>query len=165
MPNVSIARTLWMLLGVCALFALALPTHAQAQRRDFGLGLVIGDPTGLSVKGFLDDRQAIDGALGFGFIGDDHISLHADYLYHFDIKRWDIAMLDLYIGVGPKLGLHDHGPRDNTHILLGARAPIGLALTFLEAPFDIFLELAAGLWLVENVDLYLDAAIGGRYWF
>lgn len=150
--------------GLLSWLALS-PTAAEAQRRDFGLGIVIGDPTGISAKGFLDERQAIDGALGFGFIGDDSIALHVDYLYHFDIKRWDIAMLDLYIGAGPKLGFHDHGPRDDTHILIGARAPIGLALTFLEAPFDVFLELAAGLWLVEDVDLYLDAAIGGRYWF
>ena len=44
------------------------------------------------------------------------------------------------------------------------RAPFGLAMMF-DAPFDVFLEVAAGLWLVEKVGFHLDAAIGGRYWF
>jgi hypothetical protein len=38
-------------------------------------------------------------------------------------------------------------------------------MAFVNAPFDVFVELAAGLWIVEKVKVDLDAAIGGRYWF
>ena len=150
----------------------ASPSAARAQPAggDFGLGIIIGDPTGLSGKGFVSETNAIDFAVGFGFIGGDHLHVHADYLWHFDIKRWSSAQLDLHLGVGPKLGMHFHddGPgrgRDDDWVGIGARGPFGLTMRFFEAPFDIFVEIAAGLWIVPDPDFDLDAAIGGRFWF
>jgi hypothetical protein len=140
------------------------PAPASAQQRDFGLGLIIGDPTGLSLKGFLSENTAIDGAVGLELIDGDDLAVHADFLWQFPIKQWDSAALDLYLGVGPALGIHTH-KRDHDHLDLGARAPFGLDVTFNPAPFDVFLEVAAKLWIVEKVHLGLDAAIGGRYWF
>ena len=146
------------------------PTLAQSDR-DFGLGLIIGDPTGVSLKGFLSEDTAIDGAIGFELIHGDTLGVHADFLWHFHIKQWESAKLDLYLGVGPALGFHKRGgprdreDRDDTRVHIGARAPFGLAVTFNPARFDVFLEVAAKLWLVEDVRFGLDAAIGGRYWF
>ena len=56
-------------------------------------------------------------------------------------------------------------PHEIVHPRIGARAPFGLALMFSEAPFDVFVEVAAGLWLVRKVSFGVDVAIGGRYWF
>jgi hypothetical protein len=163
-----------LLLALPLLLALTSTARAQAQAQaggDFGLGLIIGDPTGLSGKGFVSETNAIDFAVGFAFIRGEHLQLHADYLWHFDIKRWSSAQLDLYLGVGPKLGLgfgHDHpGPDHGDHdwIGIGARGPFGLSMRFLEAPFDVFLEVAAGLWILPDPHFDLDAAIGGRFWF
>jgi len=150
-------------------------SSASAQQGgDFGLGIIIGDPTGLSGKTFVSDTNAIDFAVGFGFIKGNHLHVHADYLWHFDIKRWPSAQLDLHLGVGPKLGIgfgDDDGPRGgrdrdrDSWVGIGARAPFGLTMRFFEAPFDIFVEVAAGLWIVPDPDFDLDAAIGGRYWF
>ena len=156
-----------------ALFLLLASAPARADKGgDFGLGLIIGDPTGLSGKGFVSETNAIDFAVGFGLLGGDHLHVHADYLWHFDIKRWSSAQLDLYLGVGPKLGMHfhdgpgwDRGRGDEDWIGIGARGPFGLAMRFLEDPFDIFLEVAAGLWIVPDPHFDLDAAIGARYWF
>jgi hypothetical protein len=144
-------------------------SQAQSDGRGFGLGLIIGDPTGVTMKGFLTQDTAIDGAVGFGLLGGEDLHVHADFLWHFEVQRWDSAALALYLGVGPELGLHfhdDHGPDDHghDHVHIGARGPFGLAVMF-DAPFDVFLEVAAGLWLVDKVGFHLDAAIGGRYWF
>jgi hypothetical protein len=164
-------------LGVLSLLLAALgglvpaAASAQAHDRDFGLGLIIGDPTGVSGKGFLSEEMAIDGAVGFELINGDRIGLHMDVLWHFPIEQWENAALDLYLGVGPTLGFHDRGrgrdrdDDDDDHIHIGARGPFGLAVMFNPARFDVFLEVAAKLWLVEDVDFDLDAAIGGRYWF
>ena len=39
--------------------------HAEAQSEPhFGLGLIVGHPTGLSLKGYLTRDTAIDGAIG-----------------------------------------------------------------------------------------------------
>lgn len=158
-------------LALLLLFTLSRTANAQAGG-DFGLGLIIGDPTGLSGKGFVSETNAIDFAVGLAFIDGDHLHVHADYLWHFDIKRWSSAQLDLHLGVGPKLGMHfgKDGPpgrpdRDDEWIGIGARGPFGLTMRFLEAPFDIFLEVAAGLWIVPDPHFDLDAAIGGRFWF
>ena len=144
---------------------------AQAQSvshggNEFGLGLIIGNPTGISGKYFLSREIAIDGAFGLGVIGGEHLRIHGDVLWHFGITQWPAAGLDLYVGVGPVLGSHNHNNNNNHDSLwVGARGPFGASLTFNGAPFDIFLEIAANLWLVEDVRFDLDAALGGRYWF
>jgi hypothetical protein len=143
---------------------------AAQSEHTFGLGLIIGDPTGLTLKGFLTPETAIDGAVGIGVLGGDDLHVHADFLWHFQVQRWDAAALQLYLGVGPELGLHNHPdpppphPDNHDHVFIGVRGPFGLAVMF-NAPFDVFLEVAAGLWLVQDVRFHLDAAIGGRYWF
>lgn len=161
---------LFFILPPLLLLLASAPARADAGG-DFGLGLIIGDPTGLSGKGFVSETNAIDFAVGFAFIDGDHLHLHADYLWHFDIKRWSSAQLDLHLGVGPKLGMHfgndgnGNGRNDNDWVGIGARGPFGLTMRFLEAPFDIFVEIAAGLWIVPDPNFDLDAAIGGRFWF
>ena len=163
----------WLGLIAVALAAQALAPSASAAQsdRDFGLGLIIGDPTGLSMKGFLSEDTAIDGAVGVELIGGDALHVHADFLWQFDIKQWESAALDLYLGVGPTLGFHDGKGRDrgdhddDGHLHLGARGPFGLAVMFNPARFDVFLEVAAKLHLIDKVRFGLDAAIGGRYWF
>jgi len=141
-----------------------MPAGARASDSgDFGLGLIVGDPTGASAKYFLSSVNAIDGAVGFGFIGGNHISLHADLLWHFPVQQWPQMQLDLYLGVGPRFGIRTKKRDDN--VLIGGRGPIGIALTFRGAPIDIFLEAAAGLWIVEKFGFDLDAAIGARFWF
>ena len=157
----------FLLVAFFALTPLAASGTAAAQYdRGFGLGLIIGDPTGVSMKGFMTPETAIDGAVGFGLLGGEDLHVHADFLWHFEVQRWDSAKLDLYLGVGPELGVHfhDHPRDDHNDLRIGARGPFGLSVMF-DAPFDVFLEVAAGLWLIDKVGFHLDAAIGARYWF
>lgn len=168
-PAFSLAASLLLCLAIHA-----APNTASAQSvshggGDFGLGLIIGDPTGINGKYFLSPEMAIDGSIGLGFIGHRHVQLNMDFLWHFGVQRWSAVGLDLYVGVGPMLGFYDHDDRRNNNrddeLWLGARAPFGASLSFNRAPFDIFVELALGLWVVHDVDADLDAAIGARFWF
>jgi hypothetical protein len=140
---------------------------AASTQHHFGLGLIVGHPTGLSLKGYLSPDTAIDGAIGFGDTF-RHIHMHADYLWHFEVQRWAASNLQLYLGVGPELQVHTHpAPArgdGRTDFLLGARAPFGFSLMF-NAPFDVFAELVAGVWFVEDPRVHVDAALGARYWF
>ena len=170
-PAVSASATMrtivvGVLLGCVVMLA---PSEASAQRGgkaggDFGLGLILGDPTGVTGKHVLSASNAIDWAVGFGTINGRHLHVHADYLWEWELYRWPSAAMNLHAGVGPKLGFRDRRNNDDV-FLLGARGPVGLNWRFTKAPFDVFIEIAAGLWIVENVDFDLDAAIGGRYWF
>lgn len=143
-------------------------SRAEAQvERHFGLGLIVGHPTGLSLKGYLTPDTAIDGAIGFGE-ATRHIHLHADYLWHFDVQHWEASKLQLYLGLGPELEFHAHPSRgasdSRTDFFIGARAPFGFSLMF-GPPFDVFAELAAGVWFLKDPRVHVDAALGGRYWF
>jgi hypothetical protein len=148
--------------------AAQVEAHVEARpERHFGFGLIVGHPTGLSLKGFLTPSTAIDGAIGFGN-SFRYIHLHADYLWHFDVQRWDATTLKLYLGVGPELAFQSHpapprGP-SRTDFFLGARAPFGFSLMF-GAPFEVFAELVAGVWFAEEQLVHVDAALGGRFWF
>ena len=98
--------------------------------------------------------------------GLEPLRVHADFLWQFRIQTWPSAALDLRVGAGPELGFHGHANhRNNDHLNIGVRGPIGLSLMFNPAPFEVFLEIAAGLWIVERPAFHLDAAIGGRYYF
>lgn len=164
------------------IFALALFTASIAQARSAGrsgkgLGLSIGDPTGLNFKAFLKRGFAIDSTLGLGFIGGRHFALNVSAIWQKPLSNLGSAPVDWYWGLGGKLGLYD-GDDDHSHgngrvhdhdhddeLRLGARAPLGIAILFKSAPIDVFLEVAAGLWLLDHVDLDLDGAIGLRFWF
>lgn len=124
----------------------------------FGIGLIVGDPSGVSGKHNLG-RMAIDWAVGWGLIEGDGIQGHVDWLWSLDLKSFDRADLGLHFGVGPKLALFDDAA------WVGARAPVGVNFAFERVPIDVFVEVAAGLWIVEETDFDLDAAAGARWWF
>lgn len=141
------------------LASIASPQQAQAQDSGFGLGVMLGDPAGLSGKFWLNGSQAIDFGVGFGIIEGDGVAGHVDWLWHRPLKSLPRARFDLYFGIGPKIAAF----RDN--VWLGARAPVGLDFLFTRVPLDVFVEIAAGLWIVERTRFDIDTAVGVRYWF
>lgn len=134
---------------------------------DLGVGVMVGEPTGLSVKYWLDDRQAIDGAAGWSFSGKDSFHLHADYLVHrFDFfdhpeDAEGLAGTAFYYGVGARLKDKDHD--DDT--AFGIRIPLGITHLFDDAPFDLFAEVVPLVDLTPDVDLDLNVAVGLRFYF
>jgi hypothetical protein len=161
------------ILGVLTVLASSAEAQVEVRtqephHRHFGIGVIVGRPNGLSLKGFLTPSTAIDGAIGFG---DEfrYIHLHADYLWHFDVQHWDASTLQLYLGLGPEFAFRNHpGPRagdGRTDVYMGARAPFGFSLMFGGAPFDVFAEMVAGLWFFEDPRAHVDAAMGARFWF
>src|SRR5262245_59263497 len=84
------------------------PSHAQrfSSNKTFGLGLMLGAPTGLSGKYFLGPDTALD--FGLGAIGyyrhRDGLHIHADYLWHpVTLVRAEPFWMPLYFGVGGRV--------------------------------------------------------------
>ena len=156
---------------------------AYATDKEFGLGVMIGAPTGLAGKYFLGSGRT---ALAFG-VGsyDDHyylddyhenLHLHLDVLWHPAVlARGNGLSLPLYLGVGGRLLEHGdyYDTRDDRfydgHTHLGVRVPFGLAFDFHRTPLDLFFELVPVVDLAADdghrrrVDL--TGAIGLRYYF
>lgn len=139
--------------------------------REFGLGIMIGQPTGLSGKYYLGGSTAIDFGIAnyYRYRYEYAFHLHADFLWHpLVLVDADAFQLPLHFGVGARI--LDHGDReyfeDNTH--LGVRVPVGLTFYFKNVPLDIFVEIAYVLDIVsDDRHSYSDfnSNLGIRYYF
>jgi len=133
----------------------------QAQEGGTGLGILVGEPAGLSVKTWISGRSAIDAGLAWSFYGRGFHS-HADYLWHnfmlFKLGEGK-GKLPLYMGVGGRVKV------SGKELLLGVRVPIGLVYIFPGDRFDIFLEAAPVLNLLPGTGFDLNAGAGIRYFF
>ena len=145
--------------------------HAVAQDSGFGAGIMLGDPTGISLKTWLNSDRALGFGIAWGAVGDGYVHLHADYLFHnHTLITVSKGKLPLYYGPGLRVRFwgdndHDDDGDDDSSADLGVRFPVGLAYLFDGAPVDIFIEIVPTLDLVPSTDFDLDAAIGARYWF
>ena len=127
----------------------------------FGAGLILGEPTGASLKYWLNDTMAIDGAIGWSFHRETDLHLHSDFLWHkFDLFSVPEGRLPLYFGVGARVKFRDH--EDDQ---VGIRAPVGVSYIFEKIPVDIFLEVAPIIDFTPSVRGGFTAGIGARYWF
>lgn len=140
---------------------------ANAREQDtFGLGVIVGEPTGLSLKYWLDKEHAIDGAAAWSFAENDSFQLHADYLIH-DYELLNSDDLPFYYGLGARLKFKDDegSGRNRNEAIFGIRAPLGITYLFEDAPLDLFFELVPILDLSPDVELDINAAIGLRFYF
>jgi len=66
-----------------------------------GLGVIVGEPTGISGKLWLSGKTAIDGAVAWSFDKNAKLQVHGDFLIHkFDLIIVDKGRLPLYYGIG-----------------------------------------------------------------
>jgi hypothetical protein len=159
-----------LLAGVLAgaLVLAAAPSPPDACAAGLGLGVIAGEPTGVSLKVWLDGHHAIDAAAGWSFADNARLHLHADYLWHdFGVLRAAGASgrLPVYFGVGGRLMLRNDEGGQHHDDLLGVRIPLGISWIPATAPLDLFAEIAPVLDLVPETDLHVNAAVGVRFWF
>ena len=158
-------RPLWALLLAAVLIApLAAAAPASAGPGGggaFGLGIIVGEPTGLSAKLFLSKKAALAGAVAWSLSGDNEFHIQGDYLLHnYTAIAVSQGRAPIHYGLGARIVIRDrHDDR------LGLRIPVGVGYEFEDAPFDIFLELAPVLDVAPDTDFRLEGAIGGRFYF
>lgn len=126
-----------------------------------GLGIVVGEPTGISFKYNMNDENAIDAAAAWSLSGDNDLHLRADYIYHrYDVITVKKGRLPLFFGVGGRVEF-----RENADDRVGIRFPIGLDYYFAGSPFDVFVEVVPVLEVAPDTEFDLEGALGGRFWF
>jgi hypothetical protein len=155
--------------------------------RQYGIGAVVGDPTGLSGKVWLGQTNAID--LGVGFYGYGYrggcfhdrdgrticdrrygygsTSVHADYLWESKLVGGNGGkiQLDWHVGAGVRtVFLGD--PCGSGCWDVGVRAPIGLDLTFNQPSFlEVFVEIAPAFYVAPATFLAMEGGLGVRGYF
>ena len=144
---------------IVLLLAVLWSTPARAEGGSFGLGLILGQPTGITGAYQLSERTMIDAAVGFGWVRDRDFYLHVEFDYFLPtLVTGNSVALSAYLGIGGFFFAHNDPA-------FGARAPFGLSLDFTTVPLQIFLEASLLLLIVPDVDIDVRGALGFRYYF
>jgi hypothetical protein len=131
------------------------------QSGSFGLGPLFGEPTGLTGKLWLSDKNAVDMGAAWSFVEPQGFQLHGDFLFHkFDLFHLPKGELPLYFGVGGRVKFVEHG--DNR---AGVRAPVGLSYLIPDSRFEVFAEVAPILDLAPSTTLEWNGGVGLRFYF
>ncbi|MBI5020305.1 MAG: hypothetical protein HZB59_02620 [Ignavibacteriales bacterium] len=146
-----------ILFSVILLFSI---NYSFAQDRGFGLGIMIGEPTGINGKGWLTKQSAIDAGLAWSFVHRTSLHIHVDYLMHSFNVFPHAERLPLYYGIGGRIRTNEGNDTQ-----LGLRMVGGIEYMFASAPFDIFFEIAPILDLTPKTELNMNAGIGARFYF
>ncbi len=145
---------------------------SMAQERGFGLGVIIGEPTGISAKLWTSSVNAFDFGLGWSFGGDRigkyngyydggrRVDFHLDYLWHSFSAIHSSERFPLYYGFGGRMnsGAGYEGS-------VAVRGVFGIAWLPQNTPIDVFLEVVPSLQLTSSTGFGFDAGIGARYFF
>lgn len=142
------------------LLLVARPAPARA---DFGLGLFLGEPTGLDLKLGLGNRSGLDIVLGYTTYRDGRTGYgHLTYLVTALVAQGSSVTVPLRLGIGAAL----YGPSGD--LGLAIRAPFEVGLRLRSAPLEIYGELALALEVIgprNQVELDLQGGIGFRLYF
>ncbi|MBI1806448.1 MAG: hypothetical protein HYR76_05295 [Ignavibacteria bacterium] len=131
-----------------------------SQDRGFGIGILIGEPTGVSVKGWLNATNAIDAGVAWSFVRETSFHIHGDYLWHsFDVFK-SSEKIPLYYGIGGRIKTGRH---QDTR--LGLRVVVGVGYIFRNAPVDLFFEVAPIVDLAPSTELQGNVGLGARFFF
>ncbi len=158
-----------------ALMALSLMVvqAAVALPKDgLGVGIMAGEPTGVSLKKWIDNDSAVDAGIAWSFSENDSFHFHVDYLVHkFDLIEpgEGKGALPFYFGLGGRVKLKDDDEgrrgRNEEEAMVGIRVPVGLSYLFAKHPVDLFIEVVPVLDVAPDTDLDVNAALGVRFYF
>ena len=159
------------LFGMALGLVLILAKPIKAQDHGFGLGLILGEPTGLSAKLWTSRINAFDFGLGVGVGGDrikykgyyndgSRVHFHMDYLWHSFNAISSSERFPLNYGLGARF--NSGGGYEES---IGIRGVFGIAWFPHATPIDIFVELVPVLQITSSTGLGIDAGLGIRYFF
>ena len=143
-------------------------THAQSpQKKNFGFGIIIGDPTGGTLKFFTHRNNVFVVDFGASYFGSPRIGV--DCLWQFNAFNSDIA--NLYAGAGGTIGFgrregfyyKDKYIREKNNVGLGARGLFGVNIIPRRTPLEFFLEAGVLLSVAPDFGSSADVGLGMRF--
>jgi len=161
-------------LAIAMLFLFLQNVKAQTVDYKTGIGIRAGDPSGITVKHFLDPKQAIEGILSFWPWGPS-----LTVLYEFHETAFDVPGLVWFYGLGGHIraypdswrssyrGWHRDYERYNSRLGLGVDGIIGLEYKIPPIPITLSLDLKPMIEFTTygNVYIGIDPGLSIRYVF
>jgi len=139
--------------------------------KTFGLGLELGEPTGLTGKYFLSADRALDFGIGdaFAYGNRDGFHVYGDYLFHpVSLASTEDFELPFFVGLGGRIW--DFNNNGDDAVAFGFRVPVGISFDFNNIPLDAFIQIVPILDIYSGYRAHsiypdLNFSIGARYWF
>jgi hypothetical protein len=143
---------------ILAILTLAGTVFAESleNRNDFGLGFVLGEPSGLNAQFYWSQRSAVDITAAWSF--NDWLMIVGDFQVYNKIAdsppnwKW-------YYGLGAYLAL----PR-NDNGTFGVRVPLGIRYRIPQSAVDVWGEIAPALRVVPDTAPELQGGLGVTFW-
>lgn len=146
---------------------------------DLGLGLMLGQPNGITLKYWTSSTHALNFGLTYAF--GNSLGFIGDYLWHFPHAFSSATHGQVsnefvpYLGVGGVVSVSTvANPSNRSSIFgntagsgfsLGVRVPLGIEFLPKSLPLGVFLELDPGLGLIPGAFGFLQADVGIRFYF
>jgi hypothetical protein len=147
---------------------LSIPSLCFA--KTWGLGAVIGAPTGLSANYFLQENRTIHSTLAYDFNGDDALQFASHYTWRMNNLHFEKVKLGWFYGVGGRFAFsnHDHNHKhhnDDHDFEMGPSGTIGIFHEFEKVPLEVFLKGNLTVNIIEDTDVDADVMLGLHYNF
>jgi hypothetical protein len=144
---------------------------AAADKGAFGLGVLVGEPVGLSARQYLADDMAVQAGLGAALVGGG-LQVHADVVWHpWILEDREGFTLPVYVGPGLRFVAYERAGGEDS-VAVGLRGVVGVVFDFKRLPLDVFLEAAlvgeyelGGAPEADGPGLALNVGAGVRYYF
>ncbi|MBC7712500.1 MAG: hypothetical protein H7177_04150 [Rhizobacter sp.] len=145
---------------IIGLLCLLLSVNVWAAGNN-GLGLVFGDPSGITFQHKFSEQQFTD--LYFAYTWDSEWVFMGDYKFHLPGLFGEKLPITPYAGIGAFFKVEDKKHDDD--VALGVRIPLGIDWKVPNAPIVVFGELVPAMRLIKSTDGDFQAGIGGRFYF
>ncbi|RPI66894.1 MAG: hypothetical protein EHM43_10530, partial [Ignavibacteriae bacterium] len=156
--------------AIVASFGLFTAASAQGPKgKDFGFGIILGEPLGLTAKMWTSNENAWQAHVGASYFGAPRIQ--ADYLWHLNVFKSQIVKLIAGPGLGIGFGHEGSGfwykdkgqkywyNREDTSFGFGVRVITGINIIPRATPIEIFLELGPMIGIYPDFGVGLDAGV------
>jgi hypothetical protein len=162
-------KNTWIALLLALTCLTQSPAHADSARgKKFGVGFILGVPTGFSFQANAHTNQTINGGVAWSF--DNWTQVWVDFTFHFPHFISDLvgeySPIDTYLGLGGGIlfaGQNRFTRTDNVGGLL--RIPLGFEYKLSGPQLGFFVELVPSLVVGPITDGELQGGIGGRFYF
>ena len=136
-----------------------------AKSKPVGLGIILGEPSGITGKYWFTDLVAMDLTASYSFV--HYWLIYGDGLYHFrDVIKLPSdfsGTLVPYVGGGAGIRFSTRDRKDELSAYL--RVPLGIEFLFRKPSLALFVELASGLGIAPSTFGVVNGGVGVRYFF
>lgn len=160
-PFTGARRALRMVIATMILGTITGVPSADAQRSggDVGLGLQVGEPSGVTLQFYNPASLSWDFLAAWDV--DDFFFLNVHGLYHRRLgQQHDVH---LFYGPGAFIGVHDRGRGRDDDVVVGISGTLGIGAMI--ERFQVYGAVTPRLSVIPDTDGDVGAGVGVRYYF